>query len=449
MFKSRGFACLTKEGRDEEDEGVARSNHRGRGGHRGADHVRHTGRVTCRRADQDRRLAVAQRRLLRSRHERQEGLRALGGVRERPRGDPRPAGPAGDQGRRIEPGPGRHELPQPDHAGQGRSRLRPVLVALDRARGDRRQPLPLRDARAGGRRAEGLRAQAAQLLLRPAGAGRQVRRPVRRVHQVAAEVAAAEDGLVPLARRPVRVADRGCDAGEVRGDGRQDALPRHLPGRDDRRDAGRREGDCRQAGHDRGRHPVGRRLQPGEGADPGEVQPEVPVLRQRRERAGRVPEQGRPQERQRHLQLQRLDADRAHERQPAVRADLPEEVRRQPVRHRQQLCRGVGGGPAPPGRRQEDRGDRQPDPDQGPARGQRGRRSRGTCPGTPAARRTGATCSSSGSAGSWLRSTRSSSQSPSPSPRSRPGGCRRLPEDRCTSSSKPASWASSRAASMR
>ena len=68
-----------------------------------------------------------------------------------------------------------------------------------------------------------------------------------------------------------------------------------------------------------------------------EVQPEVPVLRQRRQLADRVPEQGRREERQRDLQLQRLDADRAVERQRALRRPVPEALRRQQVPDRQQL----------------------------------------------------------------------------------------------------------------
>ena len=79
-----------------------------------------------------------------------------------------------------EPEPGRHELPEPDHARPRRPRLRAVLVAAHGPVGDGREPLPLRVPRAGRRRAEGLRAQAAQPVLRAAGAGRQVRRLVRR-----------------------------------------------------------------------------------------------------------------------------------------------------------------------------------------------------------------------------------------------------------------------------
>ena len=64
-----------------------------------------------------------------------------------------------------------------------------------------------------------------------------------RVLEDAAGVAAAEDGGVSVARRSVLVADRGCDAGAVREDGREDRLQDDLSRRDHRHDADHREGD--------------------------------------------------------------------------------------------------------------------------------------------------------------------------------------------------------------
>ena len=99
---------------------------------------------------------------------------------------PRAQGAAQDRGRRLEPQPGGHELPDADPARQGRPRVRAVLDAAHAPRPPRsrtatatRSPSP----RAAARRLPG---EARQRLLRAAGAGRQLRRPVRRVHPVAA-----------------------------------------------------------------------------------------------------------------------------------------------------------------------------------------------------------------------------------------------------------------------
>ena len=136
MRKSGVLVCLSDKGgrfngeADERDPGSARR--RGRNGRL----------ARCRRnrdaagagTHQDRDLALAQRRLLRSGEGRQAWVRPLGFLRERSRRDPRPPGSAQDRRRRLEPEPGRHELPDVDHARPRRSRVRAVLVTAHRAR---------------------------------------------------------------------------------------------------------------------------------------------------------------------------------------------------------------------------------------------------------------------------------------------------------------------------
>ena len=69
----------------------------------------------------------------------------------------RPPGQAGRALRRLEPGAGRHQLPEADRLQQGRARLRPVLDAADRSLGAHRGPLRLRVRRGRRRRAVGVR----------------------------------------------------------------------------------------------------------------------------------------------------------------------------------------------------------------------------------------------------------------------------------------------------
>ncbi len=192
------------------------------------------------------------------------------------------------------------------------------------------------------------------------------------------------------------------------------------------------------------------RVRSGEGARTGELQPEVPLLRQRRQLADRVPEQGRQEQRQRHLQLQRLDARRADEREQAVRgrstsrstaatSSTSTTTRRRPGRSGSCSSSSSRRPARSTTRRSSTRSTRAS-----------GRRSRGTSPGTRTARRTATTCSSSGSTASCCPCSRRRSPSRSRSPRSRPGAGR--PEagtrrPRCTSSSRPASWACSPAGS--
>ena len=184
------------------------------------------------RTDRDRDLPLRVGRLLGSGRGREARLRALGGHGERERRHPGPPGAAQDRRRREQPEPGRDQLREPHHEGQGRSRDGPVLHALERARGRGCQPLPLRVRRARRRRARHVREAPAERVLRAAGARARVRRSVREVHQVAAGGQATEDGRLPVARRPVLGADRRADAEAVRGGGDQDRLPDDLPARD-------------------------------------------------------------------------------------------------------------------------------------------------------------------------------------------------------------------------
>src|SRR6266496_4462393 len=90
---------------------------------------------------------------------------------------------------------------------QGRPCVRAVLEpAHDPVRPGRRT-LWLRFPRAGGRRSQGVRGQAAEPVLCPAGPGGVQRRGVRQVGPVAARRRAAEDGRLPVVGRPVRVPD--------------------------------------------------------------------------------------------------------------------------------------------------------------------------------------------------------------------------------------------------
>ncbi len=175
-----------------------------------------------------------------------------------------------------------------------RPRLRPVLDAADGAGRAGRQPLPLRVRRAGRRRPGGVRRSTCRTCS-SCSRRRSSTAATRssQLHPLAAEVAAAEDRGVPVARRPVLLADRRPHAEPVRGGRHQDRLQDHLPARDHRPDADRREGRRRQARHGRRRHAVRGRLRPGQGDGPAEVQPEVPVPLERRQLADRVPEQGR------------------------------------------------------------------------------------------------------------------------------------------------------------
>ena len=81
-----------------------------------------------------------------------------------------------------------------------------------------------------------------QRLLHAAGTGDPVGRRLREVHRDAAEIAATDDGGVPVARRPVRVADRRPRARDPREARRQDRLQDDLPLRDDGHDADHPEG---------------------------------------------------------------------------------------------------------------------------------------------------------------------------------------------------------------
>ncbi len=134
------------------------------------------------------------------------------------------------------------------------------------------------------------------------------------------------------------------------------------------------------------------------------------------------PQQGGREERERDLQLHVLGPAGEDVRQQDVRQGVPEEVRREPVRDRRQLGRGLGRGPGAglrrdgrPARSATRRSSR-------PSTTAPGRRSWGISTGTPTARRTAWTGSSSGSSTSCCSSRRRPSRCTSRPIRSRPGG---------------------------
>ena len=164
------------------------------------------------RADRDRHLAAAHRRLLPARRRGQARLRDLAEAGQRQGRPARPAGPAEDRRRRQQPGHRGLRLHQADHAGQGRPGARHVLLAaeLPGLRGRREEPDGLR--RAGRRRAEHVHPRLQVPVLRPAGDRAAPGRRVRQLHQVAAGRPAAEDRGVPDPGRPVRRAGDRVDA---------------------------------------------------------------------------------------------------------------------------------------------------------------------------------------------------------------------------------------------
>ena len=108
-------------------------------------------------ADQHRRVAVPDRRLLRDGIGVQAGLRAVGDGRQRGGRHPRPPGQADDPQRRQLAQPGRHQLPDADQLRSRGPDLRPVLLAADHAGLGGGGPQRVRVRRGRGRRAVGLR----------------------------------------------------------------------------------------------------------------------------------------------------------------------------------------------------------------------------------------------------------------------------------------------------
>ena len=185
---------------------------------------------------------------------------------------------AQDRRRRVQPDPGRHQLPEPDQQGPRRPGLRPVLqrCSPSRPRGWPSVTTTPSSQPAGGG-PDGLRAEPAQLLLRAARPDDPVRRRLRRLHPVAPGVAASQDRGLRRARRPVLGADRREHPGQVRGGRHQDRLQAGLPVRDAGPLAGHGGGRRDEAGRDRGRHAERGRVRAGQEPGPAEVQPEVHV----------------------------------------------------------------------------------------------------------------------------------------------------------------------------
>ena len=163
------------------------------------------------RPDHDRRLRLADRRLLRGRQGACAGLRPLGAGRERQRWPARPPRDDEVRRRRQQHDAGRHQLPEPDHAGQGRARVRAVQQPADDPRVNRDRPLWVRLPRARGRWPERLQPHACDPLavLRPAGTGRGQPGEFHAVGALAPGVRATGDCRVLHRRRSVHpAADR-------------------------------------------------------------------------------------------------------------------------------------------------------------------------------------------------------------------------------------------------
>ena len=91
----------------------------------------------------------------------------------------RTTGGTQDRQRRLEPGPSRHQLPEPHHAGQGRHRLWAFLEPADDPGGAGCETLRLFLHRAGRRRTEGIPAAPGQPFLRATRPGGEGGRRVR------------------------------------------------------------------------------------------------------------------------------------------------------------------------------------------------------------------------------------------------------------------------------
>ena len=254
--------------------------------------------------------------------------------RQRPRRHPRPAGRAEVRRRRVEPDAGRHELPEPDHARQRRPRLRPVLDAADA-----RRPPGRRTATATRSSSRPAAAPPSSRRSSTTSSSRSPRRPstTRTSSPTTSSRCRRRSGRRPrpTPRSTTRSRRRSPTASrqllEAAGD--QDGLQDDLPVRVDGHDADRAEDD-------RGQKPdliVGGTQNSDAYAIVKALiqlkyEPEVPLPLERPERPGRVPVEGRREERERHLLLGRLVPGREVARQRRVRQGVREEVRRRAAR---------------------------------------------------------------------------------------------------------------------
>ena len=208
-----------------------------------------------------------------------------------------------------EPQPGGHELPDADHARQGRPRVRPVLDAADGPGRASRVALRLRVPRALGRRPARLPGEAAATCsscsrrrsstaatrssstscrCRPSqrpktAAYPEPRRPVRRSRSPSARAAAVRGARASRPSTQQVYPPEMADLTPV--------VEKMAAAKPDMVFAGTQSDDAYS-------------MVNGDGA--AGLQPEVPVPVQRRQLAGGVPEQGGRQQRERHLQLRRL-----------------------------------------------------------------------------------------------------------------------------------------------
>ena len=205
-------------------------------------------------------------------------LWAAGGEQARRRA--RPHGQAQDRRRHEQPGPGRDELPEPDLARQVRPRVRPfsTLLTAPAARVAFRYHYAFVEP-AGGGPAVFAEHLGNVFFVQPAPSleRRRVREYILRCRRRSARRPRRTRRSTTRSRRRSPTHARQFEKAASRPSSR-----RSTP-RDRRPHADRREGCRGEARHGRRRHAVGRCVRAGQGHDPAEVQPALPVPLERRD----------------------------------------------------------------------------------------------------------------------------------------------------------------------